>query len=296
MARRVPTGRPGSTCCPRTLDGPARGVAAADRRLADARLHRAGPARCDEPRARPPSSRSGSPTRSPSTSTSPCSTGTATARSGCCRPTRTGGRCCSSGCTRRTSPSSGTSRRARSSPASMPGCTVPAPPQLRPLTVFVERWTDDLAAAAAQRADPAPARRAGGLARRATSCDDEASTGTLIHTDLHYENVLAADREPWLAIDPKPVSGDPHYELAPMLWNRFDELDGRRPQRRPTPVPHPGRRRRARRGPGPRLGRRTEVHNACWRLQDDPEARTAHADRGVPDDVHRHREGRPGLT
>jgi streptomycin 6-kinase len=27
-----------------------------------------------------------------------------------------------------------------------------------------------------------------------------------------------------LVIDPKPVNGDPHYELAPMLWNRWDEL------------------------------------------------------------------------
>ena len=27
-------------------------------------------------------------------------------------------------------------------------------------------------------------------------------------------------------IDPKPMSGDPHYELAPMLWNRYDELAG----------------------------------------------------------------------
>ena len=55
---------------------------------------------------------------------------------------------------------------------------------------------------------------------------DPASGGTLIHGDLHYENVLAADREPWLVIDPKPMSGDPHYELAPMLSNRFDELEG----------------------------------------------------------------------
>ena len=46
----------------------------------------------------------------------------------------------------------------------------------------------------------------------------------MIHADLHYENVLAGDREPWLAIDPKPLSGDPHYEVAPMLWNRCDEL------------------------------------------------------------------------
>jgi streptomycin 6-kinase len=46
----------------------------------------------------------------------------------------------------------------------------------------------------------------------------------MIHGDLHYENVLAADREPWLVIDPKPMAGDPHYEIAPMLWNRWDEL------------------------------------------------------------------------
>jgi streptomycin 6-kinase len=25
-------------------------------------------------------------------------------------------------------------------------------------------------------------------------------------------------------IDPKPVNGDPHYEIAPMLWNRWDDI------------------------------------------------------------------------
>jgi streptomycin 6-kinase len=53
---------------------------------------------------------------------------------------------------------------------------------------------------------------------------DDASTGVMIHGDLHYENVLAADREPWLVIDPKPMSGDPHYEPGPMLQNRWDEM------------------------------------------------------------------------
>jgi streptomycin 6-kinase len=53
---------------------------------------------------------------------------------------------------------------------------------------------------------------------------DPATDGTLVHGDLHYENVLAADREPWLVIDPKPLSGDPHHEPAPLLWNRWDEV------------------------------------------------------------------------
>ncbi len=57
---------------------------------------------------------------------------------------------------------------------------------------------------------------------------DPGTDGRLIHTDLHYENMLAATREPWLVIDPKPVSGDPHYEVAPMIWNRWDEITGDR--------------------------------------------------------------------
>jgi len=46
---------------------------------------------------------------------------------------------------------------------------------------------------------------------------DEASTGTLIHSDLHYENVLAADREPWLVIDPKPLAAEREFAVAPIV-------------------------------------------------------------------------------
>lgn len=35
----------------------------------------------------------------------------------------------------------------------------------------------------------------------------------LLVTDLHAENVLAAQREPWLVIDPKPYVGDPTYDV-----------------------------------------------------------------------------------
>jgi streptomycin 6-kinase len=102
---------------------------------------------------------------------------------------------------------------------------VPALPQLRRLTDFVERWTTDLEAL--PRSAPVPRRLVEqAIALGRDLCTDPASTGTLIHGDLHYANVLAADREPWLAIDPKPMNGDPHYEIAPMLWNRWDELSG----------------------------------------------------------------------
>ncbi|MEV6955596.1 aminoglycoside phosphotransferase family protein [Streptomyces sp. NPDC051183] len=43
----------------------------------------------------------------------------------------------------------------------------------------------------------------------------------LLHWDLHFDNVLAGGREPWLAIDPKPLAGDPGFELLPALVNNF---------------------------------------------------------------------------
>ena len=102
---------------------------------------------------------------------------------------------------------------------------VPALPQLRTVTSYVEGWTDALLRM--PRNAPVPRRlveQASSLARDLLS--DAASTGTLVHGDLHYANVLAGDREPWVVIDPKPMNGDPHYEPAPMLWNRWDELQG----------------------------------------------------------------------
>ena len=39
----------------------------------------------------------------------------------------------------------------------------------------------------------------------------------LLHQDLHAENILAAEREPWLAIDPKPLSGEREFSVAPIV-------------------------------------------------------------------------------
>lgn len=39
----------------------------------------------------------------------------------------------------------------------------------------------------------------------------------LIHQDLHGDNVLAAEREPWLAIDPKPLVGEREFAVAPIV-------------------------------------------------------------------------------
>nr|WP_254715864.1 aminoglycoside phosphotransferase family protein [Actinomadura sp. J1-007] len=47
----------------------------------------------------------------------------------------------------------------------------------------------------------------------------------LLHWDLHYDNVLAGEREPWLAIDPEPLAGDPGFDLWPALDGRWDEVE-----------------------------------------------------------------------
>jgi streptomycin 6-kinase len=39
----------------------------------------------------------------------------------------------------------------------------------------------------------------------------------LIHQDLHAHNVLRAQRDPWLAIDPKPLHGEIEFALAPIV-------------------------------------------------------------------------------
>ncbi|SDC99894.1 aminoglycoside phosphotransferase family protein [Actinokineospora iranica] len=45
----------------------------------------------------------------------------------------------------------------------------------------------------------------------------------LVNQDLHYENVLRGEREPWLVIDPKPIAGDPEWGLIALLWNRWTD-------------------------------------------------------------------------
>jgi streptomycin 6-kinase len=39
----------------------------------------------------------------------------------------------------------------------------------------------------------------------------------LLHQDLHGDDVLSASREPWLAIDPKPLVGERELSLAPII-------------------------------------------------------------------------------
>ena len=52
----------------------------------------------------------------------------------------------------------------------------------------------------------------------------------VLHGDLHHFNVLAAQRKPWLAVDPKGVVGEPAYDTGAFLHNPTELLN----------MPHPG--------------------------------------------------------
>ena len=62
-----------------------------------------------------------------------------------------------------------------------------------------------------------------GLAREAVetlrTLPASATTEVLLCTDLHAGNVLAARREPWLMIDPKPFIGDPAFDPVQHMLN-----------------------------------------------------------------------------
>jgi streptomycin 6-kinase len=48
----------------------------------------------------------------------------------------------------------------------------------------------------------------------------------LLATDLHAGNVLRAQREPWLVIDPKPFVGDPAFDATQHLFNCKERVLG----------------------------------------------------------------------
>ena len=85
----------------------------------------------------------------------------------------------------------------------------------------------------------------------------------LIHQDLHGGNVLAANREPWLAIDPKALVGEREFSVAPIV--RSYELGNER-----ETVIHRFRRLTGELGLDPdRAGRWTIAQTLAWAFRDD---------------------------
>ncbi|MEW2130801.1 aminoglycoside phosphotransferase family protein [Streptomyces sp. NPDC005435] len=103
----------------------------------------------------------------------------------------------------------------------------PAPPGIRRLGDIAQAMLDRAPHALATEPDPAVRALLRDCAAALREVADEPGD-RLLHWDLHHGNVLAADRAPWLAVDPKPLAGDPGFELLPALVNRYDPADTRR--------------------------------------------------------------------
>ncbi len=98
----------------------------------------------------------------------------------------------------------------------------PAPPGLRQLSDIATAMLAEVPTA--QTSVDEDDRRvlrycAAAVAELVGDCGDR-----LLHWDLHYDNVLAGTREPWLAIDPKPLAGDPGFDRCQLCDNRWEQL------------------------------------------------------------------------
>jgi streptomycin 6-kinase len=99
----------------------------------------------------------------------------------------------------------------------------PAPPEVawHRLDEVADRWLREL-----------PQRYSGRLleegldALRALAPTQEGLV--LCHQDLHGLNILRAEREPWLAIDPKPIVAEPAYDTVALVRDARPPLAGLR--------------------------------------------------------------------
>ena len=104
---------------------------------------------------------------------------------------------------------------------------IPAPEHIRSLTVLAPEMIQCMRKRWAEYGQPFPRC----LLDRV--CEETAELGLvsgklMTDYDLHYLDVLTGQREPWLMIDPKAISGDPEFSLAQLLWTRLEDMETNR--------------------------------------------------------------------
>lgn len=96
---------------------------------------------------------------------------------------------------------------------------IPAPDDLPRMSDQADAWEEELRKDAAELDHPLPPY----VLDAALAVVDELGRDQpeiLIHGDFHPRNILRADREPWLAVDPKGYVGDPAYDATTFLRTR----------------------------------------------------------------------------
>ena len=96
-------------------------------------------------------------------------------------------------------------------------------PERHPFRVLAdeaEGWTEQLRADWEALGRPFERRLIDAAASAARELADSQPEVVLCHQDFQGSNVLRAEREPWLAIDPKPIAGERAFDVASLLRDR----------------------------------------------------------------------------
>nr|WP_194737416.1 aminoglycoside phosphotransferase family protein [Actinomadura sp. RB99] len=93
---------------------------------------------------------------------------------------------------------------------------VPAPPGLPWLRDRADAWEEQLRKDARELVHGLPPRVLDAALATVRELG-RVQPDTLVHGDLHARNILRADREPWLAVDPKGYAGDRAYDAGALL-------------------------------------------------------------------------------
>jgi streptomycin 6-kinase len=96
-----------------------------------------------------------------------------------------------------------------------------APHQFRPLATMTASWRIETLEQSEHWRDPDLVAEGLDLLK---NLPEPSQTDVLLATDLHAGNVLRAQREPWLVIDPKPFVGDPAFDATQHLLNCYARL------------------------------------------------------------------------
>jgi streptomycin 6-kinase len=99
----------------------------------------------------------------------------------------------------------------------LPRLWIPAGAPFQPLAHQAAQWADQLPRRWELSGRPFERRLVDTAVGTLETLSVSQGEQVLLHQDLHADNVLRAQREPWLAIDPKPLAGEREFGIAPIV-------------------------------------------------------------------------------